>query len=329
MAKPIDPNSLALLADIGGTNARFAVRLGEKLGPIANLTVSDHPGFDAALGAFLARQTLGRAIQTAVIAVAGPVRMGRAEFTNSGWKVETEGLKSTFGFERVRVMNDFEAVARALPCLQPTDVVQLGGKESLPDAPLLVLGPGTGLGVACLLPSSNGPVVFTSEAGHMTAPSWSRRIDAIIDFLRGRYGGVSAERLLSGHGLENLHDAVAAVDGLNVPKRSAAEITHTAIERTCPVSQAVVDLFFAMLGEVAGNLALAFGARGGVYVAGGIAPRLAKQMPDSQFRARFEDKGRLRPYLEAIPCWLIMHPNPAFLGLESVATKLQSQDTRA
>jgi glucokinase len=330
MAKPIDPNNLALLADIGGTNARFAVRLGEKLGPIANLAVAEHADFDDALRAFLASQTLGRAIGTAVIDVAGPVRMGRAEFTNSGWKVETEGLKSTFGFERVSVMNDFEAVARALPCLGPTDLIPLGGKEGLRDAPLLVLGPGTGLGVACLLPSSNGPVVFTSEAGHMAAPSWSRRIDTIIDFLRPRcHGRISAERLLSGHGLENLHAAIVAIDGLTAPQRSAAEITQAAIERTCPASQAVVDLFFAMLGEVAGNLALAFGARGGVYVAGGIAPRLAKLMPDSQFRARFEDKGRLRPYLEAIPCWLIVHPNPAFLGLESVATKLQAQDTRA
>jgi glucokinase len=330
MAKAIDPNSLALLADIGGTNARFAVRLGEKLGPVANLAVAEHRGFDEALGAFLANQALGRGIQAAVIGVAGPVRMGRAEFTNSGWKIESEALKSTFRFQRVSVMNDFEAVARALPCLQPTDLISLGGKEGLRDAPLLVLGPGTGLGVACLLPSSNGPVVFTSEAGHMAAPSWSRRTDTIIEFLRPRcHGRVSAERLLSGHGLENLHDAVVAVDGLTAPKRSAAEITHAAIERTCPASEAAVDLFFAMLGEVAGNLALAFGARGGVYVAGGIAPRLAKQLAASSFRARFEDKGRLRPYLEAIPCWLIMHPNPAFLGLETVATVLQSRDNAA
>jgi glucokinase len=329
MAKAIDPNSLALLADIGGTNARFAVRLGEKLGPVATLTVADHRGFDEALGAFLASQRLGRGIQAAVIGVAGPVRMGRAEFTNSGWKIESEALKSTFGFQRVSVMNDFEAVARALPCLQPNDLVSLGGKEGLPDAPLLVLGPGTGLGVACLLRSSNGPVVFTSEAGHMAAPSWSRRTDAIIDFLRGRHGRVSAERLLSGHGLENLHDAVAALDGLTAPKRSAAEITHAAIERTCPASQEAVDLFFAMLGQVAGDLALAFGARGGVYIAGGIAPRLAKQLAASSFRAHFEDKGRLRPYLAAIPCWLITHPNPAFLGLETVATVLQSRDNAA
>lgn len=161
----------------------------------------------------------------------------------------------------------------------------------------------------------------------MAAPSWSRRTDAIIDFLRGRHGRVSAERLLSGHGLENLHAAIAAVDGVSAPERTAAEITHAAIEGTCEVSRAAVDLFLATLGEVSGDLALAFAARGGVYVAGGITPRLAKQIPGSEFRARFEDKGRLQPYLEAIPCWLIMHPNPAFLGLETLATALQLQAT--
>lgn len=317
---------VVLLADVGGTNARFALRVGPELGPIAHLAVADYKRFDDALATFLAGQALGRDVKTAVIAVAGPVRMGRAEFTNSGWTIEAGVLKAAFGFDVVHVINDFEAVARALPSLRPDDVMRLGGLEGLAEAPQLVLGPGTGLGVACLLALPSGPFVFTSEAGHMCAPSWSRRTDAIIDFLRGRHGRVSAERLLSGRGLENLFAAVAAVDGRAAQQLTAAEITQTVVAGTCAVSQAAVDLFFAMLGEVAGNLALAFGARGGVFIAGGIAPRLAPQLAASSFRARFEDKGRLRPYLEAIPCWLIVHPNCAFLGLETIAAALTSSD---
>jgi glucokinase len=321
----IDPDGLVLLADIGGTNARFALRSGQKTGPVKHLAVSDHPRFDDALTAFLAHEAGGGKVQAAVIAVAGPVRKGRAEFTNSPWTIDAEALKTTLGIKAASVVNDFEAIARALPSLQPADLFRLGGEEALVTEPILVLGPGTGLGVACLVPSPAGPpLVITSEAGHMHAASWSRRTDAIIDYLRGRHGRVSWERMISGRGLENLFGAIVAVDGLDVPKRTAAEITQAAVDGTCAASRAAVDLFFAMLGEAAGNLALAFGARGGVYIAGGIAPRFAKYLEASAFRERFDDKGRLSPYLRAIPCWLITHPNTAFLGLETMAQALAS-----
>ena len=321
-----DPELTVLLADVGGTNARFALREGPRLGPVERLAVADHRRFDDALAAFLAERGGGRAIKAAVIAVAGPVRNGRAEFTNSGWTIEANALKAAFDFGAVSVINDFEAVARAVPCLRPADVMALGGKEALPDAPQVVLGAGTGLGVACTLSLPNGPYILTTEAGHVTAPSWSHRTDALIDFLRGRHKRVSAERLLSGQGLENLLAAIAAVDGVDLPHRTAAEITQAAMEGTCTACREALDLFFAMLGEVAGNFALSFGARGGVYIAGGIAPRFGPQLAASSFRERFEDKGRLRPYLEAIPCWLVLHPNFAFLGLEAMANALTSSD---
>lgn len=319
-------DAVVLLADVGGTNARFALRIGSKLAPVKTLAVADYKHFDEVLAAFLAAEPLGRAVKTAIIAVAGPVTKGRAEFTNSGWTIDARDLQARFGFDVVTVINDFEAAARSLPSLQPDDLVRLGGRDGLPDSPQLVLGPGTGLGVACLLSLPSGPFVFTSEAGHMAAPSWSQRTDAIIDCLRTHHGRVSSERLLSGRGLENLFAAIVAVDALDVAQRTAEEITHEAVAGTSPVSREAVDLFFAMLGEVAGDLALAFGARGGVFIAGGIAPRLAPQLAASSFRAHFEDKGRLRPYLEAIPCWLIVHSNVAFLGLETMAASLTSSD---
>jgi len=321
----INPNGVVLLADIGGTNARFALRSGHNTGPVKQLAVADHPRFDDALTAFLDREAGGSKVEAAVIAVAGPVRMGRAEFTNSPWTIDAAALKTAHGFKAVSVVNDFEAVARSLPSLKPTDLFRLGGQEPLVTEPILVLGPGTGLGVACLVPSPGGqPLVITTEAGHMHASSWSPRTDAIIEYLRGRHGRVSWERMISGRGLENLLVAVAAVDGFDVPKQTAAEITQAALDGTCPASRATVDLFFALLGECAGNLALAFGARGGVYIAGGIVPRFVKELEASAYRQRFDDKGRLSPYLKAIPCWLITHPNTAFLGLETMAQALTS-----
>jgi glucokinase len=325
LERATDPNAPLLLADIGGTTARFALRIDQKLGPVECLPVAKHERFDDALAAFLFQQGMSRRVHCAVIAVAAPVWMGCAEFTNSAWKIDAEALKAAFGFAAVKVVNDFEAVARALPALGPNDLLSLGGHEALAGEPLLALGPGTGLGVACLVPRVEGALVISSEAGHANAPSWSRRTDAIIDCLRSRHGRVSAERVLSGQGLENLFAAIVKIDGLAVPARTAAEITQAAIEgRPCSPSREAVELFFAMLGEVAGDLALAFGARGGVYITGGVAQRLAHQLAASAFRTRFEDKGRLRSYLQAIPCWLIVRPNCAFLGLETIAGSLVS-----
>jgi glucokinase len=186
---------------------------------------------------------------------------------------------------------------------------------------MAVLGPGTGLGVACFVPGSQSPIVLASEGGHATMAATSHREDAIIDYLRRQFGHVSAERVVSGSGLENLYRAVIAVDGIEAPKRNAAEITKAALDGNCPVARAALDLFCAMLGTIAGNVALMFGARGGVYIAGGIAPRLTEFMARSEFRARFEQKGRFRTYLEAIPSSVIVHPAATFVGLRSIAKR--------
>jgi glucokinase len=186
---------------------------------------------------------------------------------------------------------------------------------------MAVLGPGTGLGVACLVPGSQGSIVIASEGGHATMAATSQREDAIVDYLRRQFGHVSAERVISGSGLENLYRAVVALDGIDAPQRNAAEITKAALDGDCSIARTALDLFCAMLGTIAGNVALTFGARGGVYIAGGIAPRLTEFMARSQFRARFEHKGRFRTYLEAIPSSVIVHPAATFLGLRSIAKR--------
>jgi glucokinase len=186
---------------------------------------------------------------------------------------------------------------------------------------MVALGPGTGLGVAAYVPRENGAFVLRSEGGHATMPSGSLREDAIIETLRQRFGHVSAERVLSGQGLENLR-ANAAIDSVSVPERTAAEITQAAIAGRCPASRAALDTFCAMLGDVAGKYALGFCAQGGVFIAGGIISHIRDYLPRSQFRARFEAKGRLSEYLKTIPVYLILQDDPAFIGLRSLAARL-------
>ena len=308
-----------LLADIGGTNVRFAVLDGAQLGPVAHIEAAAHAAFTEALAAYLA--TAGGGIDAAVLAVAGVVKDERCALTNNPWVVDAAELQATFGFARVRLVNDFEAIAWALPHFPAHDLVRIGGGEGAAGAPLAVLGPGTGLGVAAYLPDGGGRVL-NSEGGHVTRAGSAPREDAGIAQLRGRFRHVSAERALSGPGLENLYEAIAALDGVAVPARDAAAISKAARAGECPVSRAALDMFCALLGDVAGNLALTFGARGGVYIAGGIVPRLNEELVRSAFRTRFEEKGRMRAYVEPIPVNVVMHKDPAFVGLKALALTL-------
>jgi len=310
-----------VLGDVGGTNVRFAVLTGDVLGPIEHMAVCDHARFDDALAAFLAHQTDRAAIRRAIFGVAGVVEGDRCTLTNNPWVVDTAELCPRFGLTRVHIINDFEALAWSLPHLTRDDIEKIGGGEPAAEAPMVVLGPGTGLGVAAYVPSEKGALVLHSEGGHATIPSGSLREDAIIEKLRHQFGHVSAERALSGHGLENLYRAIASIDALTVPERSAAEIAQAALEGSCATSRAALDAFCGMLGDVAGNFALSFGAQGGVFIAGGIVSHIRDNLPRSQFRARFDAKGRMRRYVEAIPVYLILHDNPAFIGLRSLAVQ--------
>ena len=219
----------------------------------------------------------------------------------------------------MRLLNDFEAVAWSLPHLPPETLLALGGGQPVAGAPLAALGPGTGLGMAGCIPHATGHLVLSSEGGHATMAGSSPREDAVIACLRQRLGHVSAEHVLSGGGLQNLHEALAHLDNVALPRRRAAEITRAGIEATCPTSRAAIDMFCAMLGTVAGNLALTLGAKGGIFIAGGILRHMPEYLARSQFRARFEDKGRLRDYLEPIPVWLILDEDAAFVGLHALA----------
>jgi len=194
----------------------------------------------------------------------------------------------------------------------------IGGGQATDGAPMVVLGPGTGLGVACFVPASNQSIVLASEGGHATLAGACGREDRILQHLRQRFGHVSAERALSGYGLENIYQAIAAVEGINATPCSAAEITKHALNGGSQRAVAALETFCALLGSFAGSVALTFGARGGVYIAGGIAPRIVDFLARSEFRRRFEAKGRFQSYLGSVPTNVIVHPAATFVGLTSL-----------
>jgi glucokinase len=303
-----------LLGDIGGTNARFALFAGGALGPVEHYPVAAYPNIAAAIAAFLARQEQPETITSAVLGVAGPVEEGRTELVNSGWVIDAAALRTGLGFSRVALINDFEAIAWALLKFTPDHLKSIGGGRAQPGRVMVALGPGTGLGLAAMIPGEPNRVIAT-EGGHANLAASSEREDAVIAQMRRKLGRVSVERAISGPGLQNLYGAIAELDHVDVPPRSAAEISQSAIDGSCPMSKEALDMFCAMLGTVAGDAALLFRARGGVYLAGGILPRITDYVAQSEFRARFEAKGRMRGYLETIPTSIIMHTDPAFLGL--------------
>jgi glucokinase len=310
-----------LLGDIGASNARFAILSNGEISRIRYFSVAEFPRFADVVGAFWEHDCGPLPIRRAVLAVAGPVDANRCVLTNCSWTVDAQELGVAFGLGHVHVCNDFEAAAQSLPYLTAEDLYRLGSGTSRPGAPMVVLGPGTGLGVAGLVPGSDEAIVVAGEGGHATMAAGSHREDAIIDHLRRQFGHVSAERVLSGSGLENLYRAVVALDGVAAPQRDAPAITRAALDGDCPTSVAALELFCAMLGSFAGNVALTFGAQGGVFIAGGIAPRITSFLARSQFRARFEHKGRLREYLAGIPTSVIMHPAATFVGLKTIAAR--------
>ncbi|MBP1092791.1 glucokinase [Bradyrhizobium diazoefficiens] len=314
-----------LLADIGGTNARFALSQsepgnGDQTGSIDYVKVADFPTVQEAIVDVLARRAGGEPPQRAVLAVAGPVTNNRCVMTNSPWVIDGNELQPTLGFDSVHVLNDFEVVAWSLPALRPADLIPLGGQDGLPAEPLLVVGPGTGFGVSCLVERHGARLAVVTEAGHATLPAENEREERVIASLRRRFGHVSIERgALSGSGLQSLYEALAEIDGVQVPHRDAAAITKAALDGSCPVSRATLEMFCATLGSVTGNLAVTFGARGGVYIAGGIVPRFPEFLAASAFRARFEAKGRFQDYLRNIPTRLVTKPDASFLGLKMFA----------
>ncbi|MEE8559645.1 MAG: glucokinase [Alphaproteobacteria bacterium] len=314
-----------LLADIGGTNARFALQAaGTSPKAFRRLRCADFPDLISAVRAYLAAVQPARAPLEAAFAVASPVVGDRIRMTNHPWSFSIKDVRDGLGLEGLRVINDFEAIAWSVPRLKSRELRKIGRGRARANAPFAIIGPGTGLGVSALIPREKGWKALASEGGHVTPAPATDRESEVLGILRRRFDHVSAERLLSGQGLVNLYEALAELEGQTTRRKSAArqnmapeKVTKAALERSDGIAAAAVAMFCEMLGTTAGNLALTFGAHGGVYIAGGIVPKLGRAFGRSGFRRRFEDKGRFSTYLARIPTYVIAHPRPAFIGLAS------------
>lgn len=283
------------------------------------LACEEYPSLQEAVSVYLKDELplIGaRRVQAAALAIAGPVVGDRVTLTNHPWSFSIRQLRRHLAIDRLVVVNDFTAVAVAIPHLRSRERRRTGGGRVLTRAPIGVVGPGSGLGISGLIPVADGWLPFSGEGGHVTMAPATAREAAMLDRMRVRFDHVSAERLLSGPGLINLYNTLAELDGVQASAYTAAQITDL-YDRE-PYCREAVDMFCSMLGTIAGNLALTLGARGGIYVAGGIVPKLGAVFTGSPFRERFEDKGRLRPYLARIPTYVVTHPFPAFVGLAAL-----------
>lgn len=304
-----------LVGDVGATNARFGLVSPD--GAVLHsgtFACEDFAEIGAAIDAYLATRGTLAMPRVGALAIAAAISGDQIRMTNHPWSFSLAALRDRLGFERLIAINDFTAVALALPQLAAGDRMAVGGGAPVAGRPCAVLGPGSGLGVSGLIRAGSQWVALTGEGGHATMAAASERENAVLALMRRHFDHVSAERCLSGPGLVNLYNSLAVLDRVPAAPYAAAQITDPEIAARDPLCREAAAMFCAMLGTVAGNLALTLGAQGGVYLAGGIVPRLGGRFAKSAFRERFEDKGRLRAYLAAIPTYVVIHPLPAFLG---------------
>lgn len=320
-------NYTGLVGDVGGTNARFA--LVDDQGHIRNpktYSAADYGALTEVIGTYLESTAGRRCPPRAVIAVAGPVVDGQIEFTNLDWHISEGELVGSFAFEEAHLLNDFAAQAMAAPVLDADDLRPIGPPlKGAANCPIVVLGAGTGFGVAGLGRGERGDMPVATEGGHASfAPTDEIEVE-LWKFLRGLHGRVSIERVLSGPGMFNLYRCLAALAGAGGELRDEKAVFAAGLSGKDPLASETLDRFCAILGSVAGDLALTFGARGGVYVSGGIAPRLVDRLMSGDFRSRFEAKGRLGDYTHDIPTFLMVHPYAALVG---AARMLQQMEGR-
>jgi glucokinase len=316
-----------LLADIGGTYARFALETAPGVyAHSAQLRCAEHDDFEAAVRAFLATCPPQR-IQHAAVAIANPVEGDEVRMTNYHWQFSIEAMRNHLGFDTLVVVNDFTALAMALPRLGPGDRRQVGGGAPRERSVVGLLGAGTGLGVSGLIPADDGWIALGTEGGHTSFSPRDERELAVLQFAWNALGHVSFERLLSGPGIELIYKALAeragarAAVGLSAPEITRRALGHGRSDTHAPgdaICADTLDVFCAMLGTAAANLAVTLGALGGIYIGGGIVPRLGEWFDRSRFRARFEDKGRFSGYLAQIPTWVITAEDATFHGVSAI-----------
>lgn len=305
----------SLVADIGGTNARFAMVADGDNRPLEprNLAVADYPTIVDASRAYLEMVALGEPCQAA-ISVASPVTGDWLNMTNHCWGFSVGETREALGLSQLKVLNDYTALALALPFFTDEQYVKIGAGEKMAGCPMAVLGPGTGLGVSGVIPAADHWLPLESEGGHVTYGPINHRALQIVEVMREKLDHVSYESLVSGPGLSMTYEILTRLEGGQPRKLKPGEVADLAVRAECPVAVEALSIFCGALGNVAGNLALTLGARGGVYIGGGIVPKILDFFTASSFRERFEQHGRLTDYLRAIPTYVIDTEYPALIG---------------
>lgn len=308
-----------LIADIGGTNARFA--LAADAAPhfeyAQTFQCADFESIELAVDTYLSTHSI-QSLKGICFAVAGPIQNKSVRFTNNHWFIQSDDLRERYATNQVKLLNDFESIAYSLSELGSEDLSCIGPEfevlDKQNDFAVAVLGPGSGLGAAGLCKRANVIYPIATEGGHVGFAPDNPLQDKILKSLHSKFERVSNERLLSGPGLVNIHEALCEVAKQQNPGLSPADIAVAAREKSDALCMQSMELFFEILGQVAGDTALALGAYQGIYIGGGIAQRYPRQLANSKFRAGFENKGRYRQEMEKIPTRLITHKNPGLLG---------------
>lgn len=316
-----------LLADVGGTNVRFALETAHmQIGEVTAYKVADYPSLEAAMRRYLETLAANNQPRHAAIGLANPVTGDHVKLTNHNWAFLIDAMRDALGLHTLVAINDFTSLALALPWLPAEGLVQVREGTPVVTAPRALIGPGTGLGVSGLVPApGGGAVALAGEGGHIevmpdTDDEWIAWRAA-----HTQLGRVSAERLLSGMGLSHIHAALSAETGTLLPEPlTPAQVTEGALKQGDPLCRRAFDAFCGLLGSVAADVALVLGARGGVYIGGGIVPRFVEAFRASPFNARFTDKGRMGKYLAEIPVYVITADYPALPGLaRALADRLE------
>lgn len=305
-----------LIADIGGTNARFALL--NSNGSIQDEIVLPAENFHDFVSAYkhYVELTGCGGVTEAAIAIANPINGKTIKMTNHKWEFTIEEVRNELQLDTLTFKNDFEALALSIPLLDRTECYQIGGSEIKPKSSIGVLGPGTGLGVSGLLYSGDEWTPFSGEGGHVSLSPTTQRECRILDYWWGKFEHVSGERLISGRGLQRILEALCFIEGVDIEHGlSPQDISQKALEKSDELCEEALDIFCGFLGVVAGNLALTLGAKGGIYIGGGIVPKLGNFFENSSFRESFDAKGRLHDYLKDIPVFVIKTKNPALLGI--------------
>jgi glucokinase len=307
-----------LIADIGATNARFALCDQSSCIEERVLKCADYPSPVEAAKAYM-EQVGCVAAKAGAFAIAGPVTGDRFQMTNHAWDFSIAETRAALGLTHLTLMNDFKAIALAVPHLKPEHLRRVGGSQaSQPGGTIGIIGPGTGLGVASLVWGGQSYIPVPGEGGHVTMAAKTRREFDVFETLYEKYHHISAERVCSGKGLVNIYNALRTLEQRDdLPDLTPEQISAAAVQKSCPLCMEALDLMIGFLGRVAGDLALTLGAGGGIYLAGGICTQLGDFFLTSHFREEFDAKGRFGDYLKKIPTYLILHPFVAFIGLRS------------